>query len=150
MGAPARRGPGGRRMPMAEINVTPMVDVMLVLLIIFMVTAPLLVSGVPVDLPSSRASALKADDRPLQVSLDRKGRVFIDDAAVAADALPAKLAALHAARADDARVYVRADRRLDYGSVMRVVGEVAQAGFGHVALVSTADKPAGVDQPRAR
>ena len=124
-------------MPMAEINVTPMVDVMLVLLIIFMVTAPLLVTGVPVDLPDSKASTLKADDKPIQVSLDGKGQVFIDDGRVEADALPAKLAALRTARADeDARVYVRADRSLDYGSVMRVVGEVSSAGFKKVALVS--------------
>jgi len=124
-------------MPMAEINVTPMVDVMLVLLIIFMVTAPLLATGVPVDLPDSNASTLKADDKPIQVSLDDKGRVFIDDGRVEADALPAKLAALRTARTgEDARVYVRADRSLDYGSVMRVVGEVSGAGFRKVALVS--------------
>ena len=135
MGAPQRHG--RRRMPMAEINVTPMVDVMLVLLIIFMVTAPLLVTGVPVDLPDSKASTLKADDKPIQVSLDDKGRVFIDDGRVEADALPAKLAALRTARTgEDARVYVRADRSLDYGSVMRVVGEVSGAGFRKVALVS--------------
>ncbi len=135
MGAPQRHG--RRRMPMAEINVTPMVDVMLVLLIIFMVTAPLLATGVPVDLPDSKASTLKADDKPIQVSLDDKGRVFIDDGRVEADALPAKLAALRTARTgEDARVYVRADRSLDYGSVMRVVGEVSGAGFRKVALVS--------------
>jgi len=134
----------GRRLPMAEINVTPMVDVMLVLLIIFMVTAPLLVSGVPVDLPSSKASALKADDVPIQIALDAKGRIFVDDAKIAADALPARLTALRASHDGDARIYVRADRRLDYGSVMRVVGEVSSAGYVHVALVSTADKP----QPR--
>ncbi len=136
MGLATRRG---RRAPMAEINVTPMVDVMLVLLIIFMVTAPLLVTGVPVDLPDSRAAALKADDKPVQVSLDRAGSVFIDDTPVAEDALGPRLAALHAANAD-ARVFVRADRGLDYGRVMAVVGEVAAAGFHKVALVSA---PAG-------
>ncbi len=136
MGLSTRRG---RRAPMAEINVTPMVDVMLVLLIIFMVTAPLLVTGVPVDLPDSRAAALKAEDKPVQVSLDRGGSVFVDDALVADDALAARLAALHAANGD-ARVFVRADRGLDYGRVMSVVGEVAAAGFRKVALVSA---PAG-------
>ena len=142
MGGPQRRG--GRRMPMAEINVTPMVDVMLVLLIIFMVTAPLLVTGVPVDLPDSKARTLKADDTPIQISLDARGAVFIDDARIKPDALPAKLAALRDARRDDARVYVRADRKLDYGSVMRVVGEVSSAGFKKVALVSApGDKPKG-------
>ncbi len=131
---------GGRRQPMAEINVTPMIDVMLVLLIIFMVTAPLLVTGVPVDLPDSKAAALKADDEPIAISLDRAGAVFIDEAPVAADTLAAKLAAIRSARTDDVRVFVRADRALDYGRVMTVVGEVSAAGFKKVALVSA---PAG-------
>ena len=136
MGSPTRRG---KRQPMADINITPMVDVMLVLLIIFMVTAPLLVTGVPVDLPDSKAKALKADDTPIQVSIDATGQVFIDQQRVPAASLPAKLAALRAARSgagDDARVYVRADRRLDYGRVMEIVGEVSAAGFRKVALVS--------------
>ena len=130
---------------MAEINVTPMVDVMLVLLIIFMVTAPLLVTGVPVDLPDSRAAALKANDKPIQVSLDRAGGVFVDDGAVADDALVPRLTALHASHGDDVRVFVRADRGLDYGRVMTVVGEVSAAGFRHVALVSA---PAGRSKRR--
>ena len=141
MGSPQRRG---RRLPMAEINITPMVDVMLVLLIIFMVTAPLLVTGVPVDLPDSKAKALKSDEKPIQVSIDSKGRVFIDQQAIAAEALPAKLAAVREARsgaADDARVYVRADRGLDYGRVMEIVGEVSAAGFRKVALVSDSKAP---------
>lgn len=136
MGTPNRRG---KRQPMSEINITPMVDVMLVLLIIFMVTAPLLVTGVPVDLPDSKAKALKADDTPIQVSIDAKGVVFIDQQRVPAASLPAKLAALREARSgagDDARVYVRADRSLDYGRVMEIVGEVSAAGFRKVALVS--------------
>ena len=132
----ARRG---RRSPMAEINVTPMVDVMLVLLIIFMVTAPLLITGVPVDLPDSKAAALKADDTPVQVTLARDGTIFIDDVAVTEAALVARLTALHTAKGD-ARVFVRADRGLDYGRVMGVVGEISAAGFRKVALVST---PAG-------
>ena len=130
-------GRGHRRAPMAEINVTPLVDVMLVLLIIFMITAPLLVSGVPVDLPDSRAGALKQDNTPVQLSLDAQGRLFIDDQAVGDDGLAAKLKAIREARAaDEPRVYVRADSRLDYGRVMRVVGEVNAAGFTKVALVS--------------
>ena len=136
MGTPNRRG---KRQPMADINITPMVDVMLVLLIIFMVTAPLLVTGVPVDLPDSKAKALKSDDTPIQVSIDAKGAVFIDQQAVPATSLPAKLAALREARSgagDDARVYVRADRALDYGRVLEIVGEVSAAGFRKVALVS--------------
>ena len=140
MGGPQRRG---RKMPMAEINVTPMVDVMLVLLIIFMVTAPLLVTGVPVDLPDSKASALKSDDTPVQVSLNGKGEVFIDEQRIDEAGLSAKLAAIKTARSDEARVYVRADRGLDYGKVMAVVGEVSAAGFKKVALVSqpTGSKP---------
>ncbi|MBC7507080.1 MAG: protein TolR [Sandarakinorhabdus sp.] len=133
MGGPARRG---KRAPMAEINVTPLVDVMLVLLIIFMVTAPLLVTGVPIDLPDSKAKALKSDDKPIQISIDAKGQVFIDQKTVAASALSARLAALREARQDEARVYVRGDRALDYGRVMEVVGEVSAAGFKKVALVS--------------
>ncbi|PZN94019.1 MAG: protein TolR [Alphaproteobacteria bacterium] len=132
MGSPQRRG---RRQPMAEINVTPMVDVMLVLLIIFMVTAPLLVTGVPIDLPDSKARALKNDEKPIQVSIDSSGQVFIDQMKVPGETLPAKLAALREARQDDARVYVRADRGLDYGRVMELVGEVSSAGFRKVALV---------------
>jgi biopolymer transport protein TolR len=133
MGGPQRRG---RRQPMAEINVTPLVDVMLVLLIIFMVTAPLLVTGVPIDLPDSKAKALKNDEKPIQVSIDSSGQVFIDQMKVPTATLPAKLAAIRGARQDDARVYVRADRGLDYGRVMEIVGEVSSAGFKKVALVS--------------
>ena len=130
-----------RRAPMAEINVTPMVDVMLVLLIIFMVTAPLLVTGVPIDLPDSKAKALKSDDTPIQISIDAKGQIFIDQKRVAAAALPARLAALREARQDDARVYVRGDRKLDYGRVMELVGDVSAAGFKKVALVSDSTPP---------
>lgn len=136
-------GRGRRRAPMAEINITPMVDVMLVLLIIFMVTAPLLVAGVPVDLPDSKAGALKSDDKPIQLSLDTQGRIFVDSLEIPADTLSDKLAALREARTDEARVYVRADKGLDYGAVMRVVGEVSAAGFRKVALVSDGEsKPA--------
>ncbi len=127
---------GGRRQPMAEINVTPLVDVMLVLLIIFMVTAPLLVAGVPVDLPDARAKSLPQDNTPIQISLTQDGQLFVDRQPVSPAALPAKLAALRQARSDEARVYVRADQRLDYGRVMRIVGEVNSAGFRKVALVT--------------
>jgi len=133
MGLATRRG---RKAPMSDINITPMVDVMLVLLIIFMVTAPLLVTGVPIDLPDSKAKALQADDVPIQVSIDAGGRVFIDQQQVADAGLTAKLAAIRGARPDDARVYVRADAGLDYGRVMALVGEVSAAGFRKVALVS--------------
>jgi biopolymer transport protein TolR len=126
---------------MAEINVTPLVDVMLVLLIIFMVTAPLLVAGVPVDLPESRAAPLDAQVQPVQISLDGQGRIFIDETPVTEAALPQRLAAIAAAPAppEGRRIFLRADRGLDYGRVMRVMGELNRAGLNRVALVSTAD-----------
>jgi biopolymer transport protein TolR len=106
-----------------------------------MVTAPLLVTGVAVDLPDSKAKALKSDDKPIQISIDAKGQVFIDQQKVTTEALPARLAALREARQDDARVYVRGDRALDYGRVMEVVGDVSAAGFKKVALVSDSAAP---------
>ena len=143
MGAslPSRRR-GSRRAPMAEINVTPLVDVMLVLLIIFMITAPLLVAGVPVDLPESRAGALDQDARPVQIALDDQGGIFIDDAAVSESALPARLAAIadQPAPPEGRRIYLRADRALDYGRVMRVMGELNRAGLNRVALVSVGEE----------
>ena len=137
MGSLSARRPGRRRAPMAEINVTPMVDVMLVLLIIFMVTAPLLVTGVPVNLPASKAGALDQHDKPIQVSLDAKGRIFVDDAEVAQGALADKLAWLAARGGQAPQVFVRADRALDWGRVMAVMGELNKAGLNKVALVST-------------
>lgn len=132
-----------RRTPMAEINVTPMVDVMLVLLIIFMVTAPLLTAGVPVNLPDARTKALDQDNSPLQISLDADGRVFIDDTETAADAFPERLSSLAAEGGDKGRqVFLRADRSLDYGRVMRVMGELNRAGLNRVALITVgADTP---------
>jgi len=122
---------------MADINVTPLVDVMLVLLIIFMVTAPLLVTGVPVDLPDARASALNdEDDKPVQISVNGTGAIFIDEMEITLEELAPKLAAIAEARRDDPRIYVRADSTLDYGVVMKVVGEVNGAGFKKVALIT--------------
>ena len=123
---------------MSEINVTPLVDVMLVLLIIFMVTAPLLVAGVPIDLPESRAGALDQQAKPVQVAIDGTGRITIDDAPIAESELPARLANIAAEPAppEGRRIYLRADRGLDYGRVMRVMGELNRAGLNRVALVS--------------
>ncbi|GAA4023790.1 protein TolR [Sphingomonas swuensis] len=139
MGAPVggRRG-SRKRAPMAEINVTPLVDVMLVLLIIFMVTAPLLVAGVPVDLPENRAQALDQQAQPVQVAMDASGAIFVDDQPVALAALPQRFAALAAEPAppEGRRIYLRADRTLDYGRVMTVMGELNRAGLNRVALVS--------------
>ena len=127
-----------RRAPMAEINVTPMVDVMLVLLIIFMVTAPLLTAGVPVDLPDARAKALEQDAKPVALSLDREGRIFIGDAEVPADGLPDALERVAARQVDGKppQILLRADGSLDYARVMRVMGELNRAGLNRVAMVA--------------
>jgi len=128
-----------RRVPMAEINVTPMVDVMLVLLIIFMVTAPLLTAGVPVNLPDARAKALDQDASPIQISLDADGRIFVDDREIARGAFDDTLTRL-AARSTGGKprqVFLRADRALDYGRVMRVMGDLNAAGLNRIALVAT-------------
>ena len=130
----------GRRSPMSEINVTPFVDVMLVLLIVFMVTAPLLTVGVPVDLPKTRAQALGQDREPLAVTVKRDGRVFIQNTPVGEDELVAKLTAI-AANGYDQRIFVRGDRSVDYGRVMQVMGLLSAAGFSHIGLVTDAPKP---------
>ncbi len=132
-----KRGRRARRAPMADINVTPMVDVMLVLLIIFMVTAPLLVAGVPVDLPESRANALAADPDPLTISIDRSGVIFVGKDRLANGELPRRLADI-TPRADGKlpQVTLRADQALDYGRVMAVMGELNRAGFRQISLVT--------------
>ena len=130
--------PGSKRAPMAEINVTPLVDVMLVLLIIFMVTAPLLVAGVPITLPDSRAKALDQVDKPVQLSMDATGALFLDDAQISRADLPQRLAEIAATGgAEGTQIFLRADRGLDYGEVMAVMGEVNRAGLKRVALVTT-------------
>jgi len=135
-------GQRGRRSPMAEINVTPMVDVMLVLLIIFMVTAPLLTAGVQVDLPAAKAAALDQNNEPVTVSIDARGQVYIDETPVPLDAVDAHLQQIAAAsRAPGGpRVFLRADRGLDYGRVMQVMGEIHRAGLTKVALVTVANE----------
>ena len=141
LGSAAGTGRGrGRRAPMAEINVTPFVDVMLVLLIIFMVTAPLLVTGVPVDLPESRAEALEQETEPVQISIDEEGRVFIDDEQFGGPGLAARLEEIAAAQdaQDPRQIMLRADRALDWGMVMGVMGELNRVGLNRVALVTTA------------
>jgi biopolymer transport protein TolR len=126
-----------RRPVMAEINVTPMVDVMLVLLIIFMVSAPLLTVGVPIDLPQTQAKSLDADKEPLTISVNVKGQVFLQESEIVLDDLVAKLRAVTDARGGlDERVYVRGDRQVDYGTVMKVMGRLSAAGFRRVALVT--------------
>jgi len=135
-------GRRGRRKPvMAEINVTPMVDVMLVLLIIFMVSAPLLTVGVPLDLPQTQAKSLEQDKTPLQLSVDTRGKVFINDTEVAiADLIP-KLKAITDARGGmDERIYMRADKKADYGTVAKVMGQLSGAGFKRLALVTEVEQ----------
>ena len=136
-------GRRGRRRAnvMAEINVTPMVDVMLVLLIIFMVSAPLLTVGVPLDLPQTQAKSLEQDKTPLQLSVDIKGKIFINDTEVAmADLIP-KLKAITDARGGmDERIFMRADKKADYGTVARVMGQLSGAGFKRLALVTEVDQ----------
>jgi biopolymer transport protein TolR len=130
-----------RRAVMSEINVTPMVDVMLVLLIIFMVSAPLLTVGVPIDLPRTQAKSLDQDREPLTVSVSGKGEVYLQNAEIKVDDLVPKLQAITQARGGlDERIYVRGDRSVDYGTVMRVMGRLSAAGYHRVALVTEGEK----------
>jgi biopolymer transport protein TolR len=132
-----------RRQPvMAEINVTPMVDVMLVLLIIFMVSAPLLTVGVPIDLPQTQAAGLdQADKEPLAISVTTKGQVFLQNTEIKIDELVPKLRAIAEARGgNDERIYVRGDKTVDYGTVMKVMGRLSAAGFRRVALVTEVEQ----------
>jgi len=138
----ARGGGPGRRQayrPLSEINVTPFVDVMLVLLIVFMVTAPLLTVGVPVDLPKTKAKAIAEAEEPLVISVDAQGQVFIQDTAVTMENLIPRLKAITENK-PDTRIYLRGDRTIDYGRVMEVMGTVNIAGFTRVALVAELPK----------
>src|SRR5580704_3515587 len=130
----------GKIRPMSEINVTPFVDVMLVLLIVFMVTAPLLTVGVPVDLPKTKAQALSQDREPLTVSLRRDGRIYLQNSPIGEDDLVPKLTAI-AANGYDQRIFVRGDKAVDYGRVMEVMGLLSAAGFTHIGLVTDVAKP---------
>ncbi|HEY0300141.1 MAG TPA: protein TolR [Rhizomicrobium sp.] len=131
---------GGRRRAMAEINVTPFVDVMLVLLIVFMVTAPLLTVGVPVDLPKTRAQTLGAQNEPLSVTVKRDGSIYLQNTPIPQEDLVAKLTAI-AANGVEQRVFVRGDKAVDYGRVMQVMGLLSAAGFTHIGLVTDVAKP---------
>lgn len=124
--------------PMAEINVTPFVDVMLVLLIIFMVAAPLLTAGVPIDLPDSKAKAISDEDnKPLEVSISKDGKVFVGETEVTRDRMLTILTSM-TENNPERRIYIRADKGIDYGQVMSVLGEISGAGFSKVALISEA------------
>ena len=135
------RGRRRRTAPMAEINVTPMVDVMLVLLIIFMVSAPLLTVGVPLDLPQTQAKSLDQDKNPLTLSVNLKGQVFLNETEIPLDEIVPKLKAITEARAGlDERIFVRGDKKVDYGTVMKVMGRLSAAGFRRVALVTEVEQ----------
>ena len=130
-----------RKPVMAEINVTPMVDVMLVLLIIFMVSAPLLTVGVPIDLPQTKAKSLDQDKEPLTISVNTKGEIYLQNSEIKIEELVAKLQAVTQARGgSDERIYVRGHKKVDYGTVMRVMGRLSSAGFRRVALVTEVEQ----------
>ncbi|MGA8649965.1 MAG: protein TolR [Xanthobacteraceae bacterium] len=142
-GGRGRRG-RGRRAVMSEINVTPFVDVMLVLLIVFMVSAPLLTVGVPLDLPQSQAKSLEQDREPLTVSVNVRGQIFLQNSEIQPEELIPKLKAITDARGGlDERVYVRGDKKVDYGTMMRVMGRLSAAGYHRVALVTEVEQGGG-------
>lgn len=149
MAAPIIKAGGvGRRRyrPLSEINVTPFVDVMLVLLIVFMVTAPLLTVGVPVDLPKTEAAQLTDQVEPLVITVRADGSIYLQETEVASDQLVPRLSAITGAKADT-RIFVRGDRRIAYGSVMEVMGMVSAAGYTRVALLAELpDPPAAAKQ----
>ena len=134
-----------RRAVMSDINVTPFVDVMLVLLIVFMVSAPLLTVGVPIDLPQSQAKALEQNNEPLTVSVNVDGRVFLQNDEIKLDDLIPKLKAIIGARGGSANdlIYVRGDKKADYGTMMRVMGRISAAGYHRIALVTEVEQGGG-------
>lgn len=134
-GASRGRGRGRRAAPLSEINVTPFVDVMLVLLIVFMVAAPLLTVGVPVDLPETKAGALSGQDEPLAVTLTSDGKLYVQDTEVALKDIVAKLNYI-TRNNREVRIFLRADESIDYGSFLKVMGTLNDAGFTRVGLVS--------------
>lgn len=138
-GSRSGRGGGRRRRNRgrlnADINVTPLVDVMLVLLIVFMVAAPLLSVGVPLELPKTDAKSLPSETEPITISVDKQGAIFIQDTEVALDELAPRLSAI-AANGYEERIYLRADEDADYGAVMKVMARVNSAGFSNIGLVT--------------
>ena len=144
MAVSLNNGRRGRYKPMAEINVTPMVDVMLVLLIIFMVAAPLMTVGVPVDLPKTNASQLNQDNEPITITVNPEGKIFLQETEVPIEGLVAQLQAIgrnQPAGAPERRIFVRGDKAISYGRVMEVMGTISAGGFSKVALL--AEQPAG-------
>jgi biopolymer transport protein TolR len=147
----------GRYRPLAEINVTPLVDVMLVLLIIFMVAAPLMTVGVPVDLPKTQASALNQDNEPITITVNPEGSIFLQETEVPLEDLVARLQAIAASQpqgdaggAPERRIFVRGDKAISYGRVMEVMGTISAGGFSRVALLAEqpGPRPAGTQSNR--
>ncbi|NVK33263.1 MAG: protein TolR [Rhodobacteraceae bacterium] len=134
-----RRRRRRRHQPMSEINVTPFVDVMLVLLIIFMVSAPLLTVGVPIDLPETRAKALEGDQEPITISVKESGQVFIQETEIDIDEVVPKLEAI-AANGYEERIFVRGDQNADYGTIMKLMGRINAAGFKRLGLVTLEER----------
>lgn len=130
-----RRRRGRKKALMSEINVTPFVDVMLVLLIIFMISAPLLTVGVPIDLPDTQAKAMNADTQPITVSVNDKGEIYLQETEIAMDEIVAKLEAISKTGYDE-RIFVRGDKSADYGTVMKVMARISAAGFKNIGLVT--------------
>ena len=144
-------GPRGRRRsyrPMSDINVTPFVDVMLVLLVVFMVTAPLLTVAVPLDLPKTDARSIQQDKEPLVVSINTQG-IYLQDSLTPLEDLTAKLKAITNSN-PDARIFVRGDKNITYGQLMEVMGTISSAGFNKVALVAELPKPGDAGAAKAR
>ena len=135
MGPILGAGRRGRRSPMAEINVTPMVDVMLVLLIIFMVAAPLMTVGVPIDLPKTQARQLNTEQQPVTVSVNTEGVIFVGDTQVPLEGVVEAVTAASTNGIED-RVYVRGDGTASYGAVMQVMGALSGAGFTKIGLLT--------------
>ncbi len=148
-GGGGRRGRRGSYRPMADINVTPLVDVMLVLLIVFMVTAPMLTVAVPLDLPRTQAKSVNQDKEPLVISIDIQGQVYLQQTTVDLETLAAKLRALTGAN-PETRIFVRGDRGVPYGRIMEVMGTINAAGYSKVALVAELPKPEQVSDRPAR
>jgi len=144
-----RRKPGRGHRPMSEINVTPFVDVMLVLLVVFMITAPLLTVGVPVDLPKAATSTLAGSEEPLTITIRKDGGIYLQETKVELEELAPRLAAIAQAKGQQSpRVFVRGDAGINYGAVMEVMGTINAGGFNKVALVAAA--PQGGEEPQKR
>jgi biopolymer transport protein TolR len=142
-----RRSWRNRMRPNSDINITPMVDVMLVLLIIFMVTAPLLTAGVAVDLPKTRAKLLSQDKEPLTITIEKSGKIFLQETEIEATELVPRLTAI-AENGYDQRIFVRGDKSVDYGTVMQVMGELNAAGFRRIGLVT--EPPRGESKKKGK